>query len=83
MRPGYLGNLEDCWFGQVEDDYVAPGEALRFMDPVSHGLPPEREVGYIPEYMRYSQVFPNFHPNMGPRSASLLRDPRTFNTLMI
>lgn len=83
MRPGYLGDLSDCWFGQVEDESVMPGEALRYLDPISHGLPPDREIGYVPEYMRYSKLFPYYHPNIMPRPLVPLRDPRTFNTLMI
>lgn len=59
MRPGYLGDLSDCWFGQVEDKYMLPGEQINYVDTHGKGLPPDIEVGYIPEYMRMATQFPN------------------------
>jgi hypothetical protein len=40
----------------------------------------EVEVGYIPELMKYSSRFPYPYPSA---AMPLLRDPMTFNTLMI
>ena len=40
----------------------------------------EIEVGYIPELMKYSPGFPYPYPSA---AMPLLRDPMTFNTLMI
>jgi len=75
---------------------VNPKDALRYLDlahsgvirevakdeiPAEAGLI-ETETGYIPEYMRYSKVFPNF-PGVNPLPYTRLRDPMTFNVLMV
>ena len=59
MRPGYLqGYGEDTTrpgnFGDIQ-----ASRAHRYLDPTDTGMPDELEVGYIPEYMRYSKIFPN------------------------
>ena len=75
---------------------VSPQNALRYLDlahvgvvreVVKDGFPPEAGLvdttsGYIPEYMRYSKVFPNF-PLTNPTPVAQLRDPMTFNILMV
>jgi len=82
MRPGYLqGYGEDTTrpgnFGSIDASH-----ALRYLNPADTGMPAEYETGYIPEYMRYSKIFPNYPiargiPFVRPR------DPMTFNVLMI
>ena len=69
MRPGYLRN-----YGESKNK---PGNLGIIY---TNALPSELEVGYIPEHLRYSNYFPY---NLVERRRLHLRDPMTFNTLMI
>jgi hypothetical protein len=78
MRPGYLGNCGENsrQLGYVENIY----------DPLIYEVPPLHPqypitTGYIPDYMKYSKIFPNL-PVVYPRRLAL-RSPRTFNVLMV
>jgi len=75
MRPGYLGN-----YGQNSRrlGYVEP---LEFMEEPLTKVSYPLVTGYIPEYMKYSKVFPNL-PMIYPRRLAL-RNPKTFNVLMV
>ena len=82
MRPGYLqGYGEDTTrpgnFGNVDAK-----DAYKYLNPADTGMPAEVEVGYIPEHMRYSKIFPNY-PIAGRIPFAKPRDPMTFNVLMI
>ena len=67
MRPGYLSG-----YGE---DSTKPGNQGE--DTILDDI----EVGYIPEHIQYSKIFPNL-PFI-QRPIVQLRDPRTFNVLMI
>lgn len=67
MRPGYLRQLGDPVFNWI---------------PKYKAFPSEKEVGYIPEYLKYSRVFPNF-PYEDRRAYVPYRSSRTFNILMM
>jgi len=84
MRPGYLSNYRENpkRLGNFGDLDIPAKYAASYLNPYDKGLPPEAEVGYIPEYMRYSKVFPNF-PFIGHNRSPRLRDPQTFNVLLI
>jgi len=85
MRPGYLqGYGEDrSRPGNFGYQSIIKDRPYRFLvDPSDTGMPSEYETGYIPEYMRYSKVFPDY-PVVINRPFVRPRDPRTFNVLMI
>jgi len=67
MRPGYLSG-----YGE---DHTRPGNQG---ESDNYAL----ESDYIPEYMRYSKVFPNF-PTIWADRPIAIRDPRTFNVLLV
>lgn len=75
MRPGHLriystSKRRPGNIGDIEDE-------IQVVPVIYHD---EVEVGYIPELMKYSASFPYPYPS---GSMPLMRDPRTFNTLMI
>jgi len=49
MRPGYLGELDDRWFGSI-----TAGEAVKYLDVPHIAQPPEKVVGYVPEHLLYA-----------------------------
>ena len=69
MRPGYLSN-----YGE---DYSKPGNQGE-----QDNYPLEWESDYIPEYMRFSRVFPNL-PIVRTNRPIAIRHPKTFNVLLV
>ena len=87
---------EELRNGELRRVVVSPKDALKYADLVAAGVykevpygykykkMPTRdvEVSYVPEYMRYSKIFPNL-PIINRQPFARLRDTRTFNTLLI
>lgn len=69
MRPGYLSNYGEN-YTKLGNQGEEESEFVEF------------ESGYIPEYMRYSKVFPNL-PIVRTNRPLAIRHPKTFNVLMI
>lgn len=69
MRPGYLRHYSKKH---------RPGNIGDTEDDTKFYM--EEETGYIPELLKYSADFPFPYPS---RRMPLMRDPITFNTLMI
>jgi hypothetical protein len=73
---GYLANYSGNPF-KPRNSGTFSGDASDYFDERNKVLPPEVVTEYIPEYIRYKAGFP-----YGPRRTNL-RDPRTFNVLML